>query len=37
MMESNQFDRIGGYWDSKGKNEIDIVAINDKRSPDTQL
>ncbi|RLV58307.1 ATP-binding protein [Parashewanella curva] len=29
LMESNQFGRIGGYWDSKGKNEIDIVAIND--------
>jgi|AntRauTorcE11897_2_1112592.scaffolds.fasta_scaffold01361_9 AAA+ ATPase superfamily predicted ATPase len=26
---SRQFNRIGGYWDNKGEQEIDIVAIND--------
>ena len=29
LAESKQFNRIGGYWNAKGKNEIDIVAIND--------
>ena len=29
LIESKQFNRIGGYWDSKGENEIDIVAIDD--------
>ena len=29
LVESKQFGRIGGYWDAKGQNEIDIVAIND--------
>lgn len=29
LVESKQFGRIGGYWDAKGHNEIDIVAIND--------
>lgn len=29
LQRSQQFNRIGGYWDSKGENEIDIVAIND--------
>lgn len=23
------FTRIGGYWDSKGENEIDLIAVND--------
>lgn len=29
LKKSQQFNRIGGYWDNKGENEIDIVAIND--------
>ncbi|MCU7995591.1 DUF234 domain-containing protein [Shewanella glacialipiscicola] len=29
LVESKQYGRIGGYWDAKGHNEIDIVAIND--------
>mgnify|MGYP001331200183 CR=1 FL=1 len=29
LKQSQQFNRIGGYWDNKGGNEIDIVAIND--------
>lgn len=29
LKQSQQFNRVGGYWDNKGKNEIDIVAIND--------
>ena len=29
LIESKQFNRIGSYWDKKGENEIDIVAIND--------
>lgn len=29
LIESKQFGQIGGYWDAKGQNEIDIVAIND--------
>lgn len=27
-LESGQWDRVGGWWDSKGQNEIDLVAIN---------
>lgn len=29
LVESMQFNRIGNFWDRKGHNEIDIVAIND--------
>lgn len=29
LIESKQFNRIGSYWDKKGENEIDIVAIDD--------
>jgi AAA+ ATPase superfamily predicted ATPase len=29
MIESKQFSDIGNYWDRKGENEIDIVAVND--------
>lgn len=29
LIDSKQFNRIGGYWDSKGENEIDIIAIDD--------
>lgn len=29
LAESNQFNRIGGYWNSKGQDEIDIVAVNE--------
>lgn len=44
LSESKKYSRIGGYWDRKGENEIDIVAIDDlnleidffevKRNPD---
>lgn len=27
-LESGQWDRVGGWWDSKGQNEIDLVAIS---------
>ncbi|MGO2090193.1 MAG: ATP-binding protein [Oceanisphaera sp.] len=29
LIESKQFNRIGSYWDTKGENEVDIVAIDD--------
>lgn len=29
LKESTRFNRIGSFWDRKGHNEIDIVAIND--------
>lgn len=29
MMESKQFSDIQGYWNRKGENEIDIIAVND--------
>jgi AAA+ ATPase superfamily predicted ATPase len=29
LIESKQFSDIGNYWDRKGENEIDIVAVND--------
>ncbi|MFS1430456.1 ATP-binding protein [Vibrio splendidus] len=29
LAESKQFSKIGGYWNAKGKDEIDIVAINE--------
>ena len=29
MIESKEFSDIQGYWNSKGENEIDIVAINE--------
>lgn len=29
MMESKEFSDIQGYWNTKGENEIDIVAINE--------
>ena len=29
MIESRQFSDIQGYWNSKGENEIDIVAVNE--------
>ena len=29
LIESKQFNQIGSYWDRKGENEIDIIAIND--------
>lgn len=34
LIKFKQFNRLGGYWDSKADNEIDIVAIDDlsKRS-----
>ena len=29
LIESKQFSDIGNYWDSKGENEIDIIAVNE--------
>lgn len=29
LVESKQFNQIGSYWDGKGEDEIDIVAIDD--------
>lgn len=29
MIESKEYSDIQGYWNSKGENEIDIVAVND--------
>ena len=29
LIESKRFSDIGSYWDRKGENEIDIVAVND--------
>ncbi|MDL2251689.1 ATP-binding protein [Odoribacter sp. OttesenSCG-928-J03] len=29
MMEAKEFSDIQGYWNTKGENEIDIVAVND--------
>ena len=29
LKESQQYTQIGQYWDRKGENEIDIVAINE--------
>ena len=29
LIEAKQFSEIGNYWDRKGENEIDIVAVND--------
>lgn len=31
LRESMQFSKIGSFWDRKGENEIDIVAINDAK------
>ncbi len=28
-MEQETFSRIGGYWDRKGENEIDMIAVNE--------
>ena len=29
MMESGKFTQVGNWWDRKGENELDIVAINE--------
>ena len=29
LRESQQYTQIGQYWDRKGENEIDIVAVNE--------
>ena len=29
LIESNQFSDIGNYWNKKGEDEIDIIAVND--------
>ena len=31
MIESKQFSDIQGYWNSKGENEIDIIAVNEMK------
>ncbi|MFR9592098.1 MAG: DUF234 domain-containing protein, partial [Rikenellaceae bacterium] len=29
FIESRKYSRIGGYWDRKGENEIDLIAVNE--------
>ena len=29
LRETGRFTRIGGYWDRKGENEIDLIAVNE--------
>lgn len=29
LMETEQFTQIGNWWDRKGQNEIDLIAINE--------
>lgn len=29
VMETGQFTRVGNWWDRKGQNEIDLIAINE--------
>jgi AAA+ ATPase superfamily predicted ATPase len=29
LVESNQFSGIGNYWNKKGEDEIDVIAVND--------
>ena len=29
LNETKQFSEIGNFWDRKGNNEIDIIAVND--------
>lgn len=29
FIESKEYSRIGGYWDRKGENEIDLIALNE--------
>lgn len=29
FIESKKYSRIGGYWDRRGENEIDLIAINE--------
>jgi len=29
LIESNRFSEIGNYWNKKGEDEIDIIAVND--------
>ena len=31
LKESLLFNRIGSYWDRRGLNEVDVVAINDDK------
>lgn len=28
-MEQKQYTKLGGYWDRKGENEIDLIALNE--------
>lgn len=30
FIESNRFTRLGGYWDRKGENEIDLIAVDEQ-------
>lgn len=29
LQEKSQFTKIGGWWDKKSQNEIDIITVND--------
>ena len=29
LMETEQFTRVGNWWDRKGQNEIDLIAVNE--------
>ncbi len=29
LRETKRFTRIGGFWDRKGENEIDLIAVNE--------
>ena len=29
LRETGRYTRIGGYWDRKGENEIDLIAVNE--------
>jgi len=29
LIESKNFSEVGSYWDKKGENEIDIIALNE--------
>lgn len=29
FIESKKYSRLGGFWDSKGENEIDLIAVNE--------
>lgn len=35
LIECQTYTRIGGWWDCKGENKIDIVAENELNNEDT--